>query len=672
MEDIFSLDINMMDDTIIPESARDDLFKLSYLINESTNVLNQLDPWYIGESVTDPKSKFQKFKDAPGRLQNATKDVFNMYDDATDAGAELYTAEFNLVKKLMALGTRLMMFIAKLLGWIPNAIVKLLNGIMDIPFNIKKLLSGNISLYITAGDIETIYKHGVLGRLDLLIQNAELFSKGETWHTYAQRVGISIGNKIPFHKNQPVPENDKKIANKITALSRELSKMEFKPTLIQINNPDVRRLYFGYGNDGNNADMKFRGVKIRDKHKTTYLDALKLLSKSISDRQTKLQELSKIMDIKYDKSQANSNWARLPVSYQHVITNAYKGMSEVFNFIAKLTKYISSDINEYTKILNKLQKKQAKLNKNSGDEVVELPASMGESADAMNEGFWDAFKKKPAEPVQPRRTEPNEAELKIINQVIPYIDEFVKFDAIKIISGKSLSKEEDLNYLTASKYGGTPYWPEGVEWPSDISGKYTCILQINLDDIKNINNGSLWNINSNDTGLIQYFISPDSLNCWRVHHLQIKSSQEKTIPVTTFDKSNKELLKFPMFNGSILISFEKFTDIMPLSKDNERDIFSKVEDILDDLYHDSRKLNEIDPDWIIRNKIIDHLCSIPTPPRCNAINTFCPEGLHSEIIIYDRPPRDEYDDDYNPLYINPEYIDVDKQFPGMNVEWYSI
>ena len=153
MEDIFSLDINMMDDTIIPESARDDLFKLSYLINESTNVLNQLDPWYIGESVTDPKSKFQKFKDAPGRLQNATKDVFNIYDDATDAGAELYTAEFDLVKKLMTLGTRLVKFIAKVLAWIPNAIVKLLNGIMDIPFNVKKLLSGNISLYITAGDI---------------------------------------------------------------------------------------------------------------------------------------------------------------------------------------------------------------------------------------------------------------------------------------------------------------------------------------------------------------------------------------------------------------------------------------------------------------------------------------------------------------------------------------
>lgn len=290
----------------------------------------------------------------------------------------------------------------------------------------------------------------------------------------------------------------------------------------------------------------------------------------------------------------------------------------------------------------------------------------------INEGFFDRFKKKPQEPVRPRRTEPNEAELKIINDIIPHIDELVKFDSIKMITGKSLTKEEDLNYLTASKYGGTPYWPEGVEWPSDTDGKYICLLQINLDDIKDINHKILLDKDFNPvtTGLLQYFVSPNLFQCMRIHHLQFKSTPEKSISVTTFDKTYKPLLKFPMFDGSRLISFEKFIDIMPYSNENERIIFSQVNNMLNDLYHDGRKLNEIDPDWIIRNKIIDRICSIPIPPRCNAINTFDIDGGLHEIMIYDRPPK-EYDDNHNAIFICSDYYAVKKQFPGMNAEWYT-
>lgn len=385
MEDIFSLDTNFYEEPIIPASARDDLFKLCYLINETADTLNYLDPWYLSESVVDPKARLNKAQNNVGKLKNATKDMLIMYDDATDAGAELYTMEFNLIKKFSNLCIKLFKFIVKILAWIPNTIVTVLTAISNIPGNIRNLISGNISLYITAGDIETIYKHGVIGRLDLLIQNAELFSKGEVWHTYKERIGISIANKIPFNKHRQIPGNDKKIADNIASLSRELSKMEFKQTVIQINNSDVRRLYFGFGNDGNAANMKFRGVKIRDNHKTTYLDALKILTNSINERRSKLQELSRIMDIKYDKTQANQNWAQLPVSYRRAITDAYKGISEVFNFIAKLTKYISTDINAYTKVLNRLQKKQAKAGKSKGTVIINMPAYK-ENSDTLNEG----------------------------------------------------------------------------------------------------------------------------------------------------------------------------------------------------------------------------------------------------------------------------------------------
>ena len=118
-------------------------------------------------------------------------------------------------------------------------------------------------------------------------------------------------------------------------------------------------------------------------------------------------------------------------------------------------------------------------------------------------GIFDMFKKHTEEPVKADvRVEENK--LVIARDKLDVIIESLKKDTVRKAINIETEEKADLK-LTDSKFGGYPYWPQGMEYPVNSAGvKLVLLAQINLSDV----NDPLLP----DAGLLQFFISCDDIN----------------------------------------------------------------------------------------------------------------------------------------------------------------
>ena len=399
MEDIFSLEI-FEEDVYIPTSARSDLFSMCKLMEEFDNLMNEDDPWYISEAVQNAE-KVGTLKKI-NRTRAVMNDTIAMFDDLTDGQAWLYNEEFNLLRKITKLIGAIGNFLYKIIGWIPRAIIGVINGIGAIPNTVRKLISGNISLYVTIEDIETVYAQGVIGRIDDICAYAQTLSKGEMWSSFLSRMvkgAVNIVSHInPKRNDAKIPANERQVATKLVNTYRELSNINFSQTTINLKNPTIKEIYFGTGGDGNGKEIKFRGIKILDKHVTTYPEALQILANSIVERQNKLKEVSKMLDIKWDETHANGSWGDLPPLYQTTISRSYKAMAGTIDIVAKIMKYISTDIRTYNKTLDNIkaaaEKEKSKADKYNQKVDVNDTMPLPPASEINNEEADDGKNKK--------------------------------------------------------------------------------------------------------------------------------------------------------------------------------------------------------------------------------------------------------------------------------------
>lgn len=115
------------------------------------------------------------------------------------------------------------------------------------------------------------------------------------------------------------------------------------------------------------------------------------------------------------------------------------------------------------------------------------------------------------------------------------IEQFKKDNARKTVTLKlGPNSKDDPSKVTHTKIGGTPYWPEGEQWPMYDGRHMICVAQLNFSDLPKLEDFPT-------TGMLQFFIdsdeiwdSPDGVKV--VYHGTIDPSKSlKDVPVTTED-----------------------------------------------------------------------------------------------------------------------------------------
>lgn len=636
MEDIFSLDI---EEPIIPDTARTDLYEMCHLLDEIEYLETVNDPWYLSEAVVNPNEAKK------GNIRKFGRQTIGMYNDITDANARMINQGVGIFGKICQLCVNLYTAISKFIGWIPDAIAKLASTIVRIPSNIIHKIRGDLSLYITIDTIEVMYKKNVIKILNDLINDGNTLMKGDFFDRLLKGVLTTTVSKIASKVTHNLTRNlikpsDKQLGKRIIDNARILNNITFHKTNVNMNNPELRDAYFGNNTDGNNK-IQFKTDKQHVTHtRTTYVEALKMLSDSIVSKQNVLKNIVDEINKKILRSELNNNWDKLDENYKSIIHEAISGIKTSITFTANILKYISADIKTYNDVLKKLQNKAAK-------------KSQAKTESSYNEGFFkDLFSphsQSNGMPLKPhKRTELNDDEHKILNEIIPHINNLIRYDSRKIIPGSVITHDEDLASITKSKIGGIPYWPKGKPWPSDEGAKYYCILQINLADLDGMNPSGFAYIKPNipnRKGIVQYFAlvnsddAPYADQGICIWHENINSPADTSVPYISSVSDLGDLSQFTMAATPKLITFEKCYDQTNWNHETRYDIYQSVNELVKKMY-DGRTLQIIDPEGLIYDKIIEFINSEcgPIPHRYSGIDTLESEYLSRlvDVVLIDQ------------------------------------
>lgn len=344
MDNLFTLNI---DDYIDP-------FYIGDEFNEFCNFLNILDEEssdYVTEAVVDKNSKLYKDKnDIIKNTASTIRDTVSVYGDITDANADLIKSSWDLMMKLIRMITRVTAFITHKIASIPTALSKSIDYISNLPISIKARISGNIQLYITAEDIEIIYNQMVIYKLDTFISTGSALSKGDLWGTMFRKEG---GNKKEFASSN----NDIKLCKKLEKLYADISSIQFVPNIIDLKDENNIKKYFS-----NEKVIDFKDLSGKE-FQGTYFEALQKLNEDLSNKKDKLNEISKSMGDKYEKTQMNETFAKLNRFDQKRIVRVIRMISKTITIIGFMVKYTIHDVNTVNNKLTRLQKEIKKKKK---------------------------------------------------------------------------------------------------------------------------------------------------------------------------------------------------------------------------------------------------------------------------------------------------------------------
>ena len=186
-------------------------------------------------------------------------------------------------------------------------------------------------------------------------------------------------------------------------------------------------------------------------------------------------------------------------------------------------------------------------------------------------------KKKPQPPKAPE--EPVDEEK--LQQILSVLRERTKCPAVRIHAEKA----DDLP-LTASKFGGFPYWEDGADYPCTHEGEKLLLLaQINFDEVDTSGTSLPKN------GLLQFFVRDDDLCGCDFAPTAVQNTYRVVYHPATDRALSREALRemgisssteldyhsscFPFF-GEYALRFERFTDSIGCCVSNYDRIFDEV------------------------------------------------------------------------------------------------
>lgn len=337
-------DLNVVDEVMALAVGTDEF-------REFCDNLDMLDALYADdpftEAVKDPS--VERKKTGGKILKNTvktTKDVASVYGSVTDAGGAILKTAWDIFFGALKLIIKIIAFVLNKIAIISKAIASVASKVAAIPGDIRNKIRGNIKLYITYDDVETLYNQSLLRNLDEFIVLAEQLSTGSTWSTFFNRRKIrdDDGNGHEFTINA----NDVGICKKMRGLYSHVKSIEFEETVVEMSKDEVRKIYFSGEKSLTFTDL--RG----NQHQGTYYDALSQLLTDLQKRSKGLGAIQKLLGQKYDESMMNKQFVSLPKPAQNLITETIQMVSKIVNIVGNIIKYVTQDLNTIQKSAEKI------------------------------------------------------------------------------------------------------------------------------------------------------------------------------------------------------------------------------------------------------------------------------------------------------------------------------
>lgn len=313
------------------------------------------------EKAIDPKSKFLKDK---GKIVKNTVDTTvgmkRTYDDLTDIGGTVYSGAYKVTMSAVNLASRMLSFLVKWIMKVPDVIVKIINGIANIPQNIMIKIRGDIKLNITAEDLQMLFGQRLIFRLNDYLSQLKLLTEGDMWSTFFHRkLSITVTDPIqtPDGRTMSVPavelgKNDMEICRSLNRKFTSIKMLTFEETIINLNDKNNVETYFGNEN-------KFTVVSIDGtKHDVTYYGALKLLAEELQIHKGLIEQLSVDLGQKFTETQLNETFAGLKALSRSRVIKTIQEVSKISSIIANLYRYILIDMRTIEDSINRIQKKK--------------------------------------------------------------------------------------------------------------------------------------------------------------------------------------------------------------------------------------------------------------------------------------------------------------------------
>lgn len=342
MVDIFALD-TVDGDLAFAWMESAEYKEFSSILEEMDSLLDEenLDPLLEATHV-QRAPVVHAVKDAKNIAKNTVgtiRDVQKVHGAVTDAGGEAVRAGWNMAAALINLIVRGVSFIVKHLAKIPDMIAKVLNKLADLPSDIYNKIKGNIKLYITVPDIELLYRERLFTKLDGFLASGKRLAQGNAWNYVKGAVLVKKIKKI-------FTETDDAVCKQILAYYREIGKVRFEHTLIDMSNRGNVVTYLS-------AQKKISFVDARGQKFTgNYYQCLEKLVRDLIDRQKEIQGTFDMLTAKYNSTQASLNFAELSKQEQQLIVNTINAMSSMVSLVGNIIKYVMADMQEIYKNLN--------------------------------------------------------------------------------------------------------------------------------------------------------------------------------------------------------------------------------------------------------------------------------------------------------------------------------
>lgn len=299
------------------------------------------------EAVDDPKLRKGKFLN---NTVNNTIDIGGKTVKAVggviDAKADVYHTAASIVLDICGTIVKLYKFIMSRLNDVLEGSRRLAKKVAKIPSDVVATIRGDIQLYITATDLQTIYNNLIINRLDTYITTLDVLTKGDTWGT------LFKPNEV--NKQLKLKSNDITNCKKLNSIYMDLRKVNFSKSIIRMDSEINRTLYFS-----DTSQIEFNDLH-GNHHKASYYELLSNLIADINNRRDTISDLQTAFGSKLTESQMSGQWALLSANDQEKIMGAIRNTSEVVSLIAKMIKYVVVDMKTIENAIAVINKKAAK------------------------------------------------------------------------------------------------------------------------------------------------------------------------------------------------------------------------------------------------------------------------------------------------------------------------
>lgn len=272
-----------------------------------------------------------------------TKDVGSIYGNVTNAGGSIMKGGWDVFAASLKLITKIISFLASKVSKIPKMVANLIDKIGEIPADIRNKIRGNIKLYITINDIQDLYSQSLMNQLMTFITLSKTMSEGELWGTFF--------NKRSSNGIINVGINDVKISKEMKKIYNYISRLEFKPSVIEMKDSSVVDAYFG-----NSKSVKF--IDNKERIECTYYEAISKLIKDIQNKRDELEAIRIKISDKIATTHANQQYVQMGANAQRHITESVQMVAKLIEILGNMVRYIAIDIKTIEDTTNKLLSKK--------------------------------------------------------------------------------------------------------------------------------------------------------------------------------------------------------------------------------------------------------------------------------------------------------------------------